>query len=108
MSGRFIIVFELVFDGDLCCTLFFQRDSNDLAPVIRRWNMIPSILGPDINIICEKSMAELQCVEPDGQELGHLDPNGGFMVLMSCTEEVVLRLASTICFISQDIEQSNF
>lgn len=70
--------------------------------------MIPSILGPDINIICEKSTAELQRVEPDGQELGHLDPNGGFMVLMSCTEEVVLRLASTICFISQDIEQSNF
>jgi len=60
--------------------------------------MIPSILGPDINIICENSMAGLQRVKPDGQGLGHLDPNGGSMVLMSCTEELVLRLASTICF----------
>jgi len=65
--------------------------------------MIPGILRPDINTICEKSTAELQRVELDGQELGHLDPNGGFMVLMSCTEEVNLGLASTICFISQDI-----
>jgi len=59
--------------------------------------MIPGILRPDIKVVCEESMTGLHYVETNGQEASHLDPNGGFRVLTSCTEEVVLGLPSAFC-----------
>ena len=92
MPRGFVVVLGLVALRNGGALLPVQSGRDDLVLIIGWRNMVPSVLTPDVCVLCEKS------VRRDHDQSGvreisavtDLDPNGGFSAVTSWTDDAVL------------------
>lgn len=64
--------------------------------------MIPRILGPNVRIFSQESDRYVGAQHKRNDYPGHLEPNGGFSALMSCTDDVSFGIL-VVMLIIQDV-----